>query len=186
MMTGRAPSSSDGANLEPGGQRLKGLVCASDHLIRETLSSAVQRCGYELVGSADSALDALELTSMTHPDLLVIDNALPTRPGIEWVPELRERVPDAAILLIANDPGISERAHGMGVLGVVYRTEMTELDGALGRARRWLTDPETRQPFERRGGGDRRQGQDWTKVTHERRAGAERREHDLGPPESRS
>ncbi len=146
----------------------------------------MERCGYELVGSAASALDALQLTSMTHPDLLVIDNALPTQPGIEWIPEFRELVPDAAIILIANDPGIRERAHETGVLGVVYRKQLTELDGTLNRAHRWLTNPETRQPFERRAGGDRRQQQDWTKVTHERRTGEERRERDVGPPESRT
>lgn len=185
MTTGRVPSPDGDPRPGPDGH-LKGLVCSSDHLIRETLSSAVQRCGYELVGTAASALDALELASMTHPDLLVIDNALPGQPGIDWIPEFRELDPDGAIILIANDAGISERAHEEGVLGVVYRKELTELDGTLARAHRWLTDPEARRPFERRAGGDRRHHEDWSRVTHQRRSGDERRQQDLGPPESQA
>lgn len=157
---------------------MKGLVCAADGMVRETAGSAVEAAGYELVGEVSNGSDALQLSRLVEPDLVVIDDVLPGRAGIEWVPELLENHPTLAVLLIANDPNIRERAMDVGVFGVVYRTNLSELDGALRRARAWLEDPDLRRPGERRTGRDRRQKTEWSKVTTERRSGIDRRQTD--------
>lgn len=158
------------------------LVCAHDDITRRAVGAAVEDAGYQLLGETASALDMMELVPMTEPDLIVLDNDLPSRLGVEWLPELRAAVPRAAVLLLANDEHIHERATQEGAFGVVYKTELHELEGALARAWRWLNDPELRKPLERRRGGDRRQGYDWSQVTHERRGGEDRRKRDIGPP----
>jgi DNA-binding NarL/FixJ family response regulator len=159
---------------------LKGLVCSADTLVRQTMSATVVKADYELVGETDDGPSTIELSRMVKPDLLVIDNDLPWRPGVEWVADLAADHPLAAILLLANDQGIRERAVECGAFGVVYRNNLSELSGALGRARAWLEDPERRKLGERRTGRDRRQRQEWAKVTTERRSGGDRRSDPAG------
>ncbi len=166
---------SDDGTHEP--TRLKALVCAADALVRQAAGAATTHGGYELVGEVSSGPDALELSRLVAPDLVVIDDLLTGRRGVDWIPDLLDEHPTAAVLLIANDPGIRDRAMAEGAFGVIYRTALSELEGALRRARAWLEDPELRQPGERRTGRDRRHDQDWTKVTSERRAGIDRRHH---------
>jgi DNA-binding NarL/FixJ family response regulator len=160
----------------------KGLVCASDSMVRHAAASAVVQAGYDLAGETSSGPDTLELARFIEPDLFVLDNDLPGRVGVEWVPELHEAYPTAAVLLIANDESILERAMSNGAFGVVYRTQLAELAGALRRAWQWLEDPTLRQPGERRTGKDRRHHQDWMKVTTERRSGDDRRQQEAAPP----
>jgi len=157
----------------------KGLVCAADAMVRTTCSAAVSHAGFELAGETDSGADTVALATYVRPDLIVIDNDLPWNPGVEWVTQLHDEHPLAAILLIANDQSIRERAVAQGAFGVVYRSNLGELEGALKRATEWLAIPELRKPGERRTGKDRRWHQDWMKVTHERRSGVDGR-HEPG------
>jgi DNA-binding NarL/FixJ family response regulator len=151
------------------------LVCAADAMVRTTCAAAVSQAGFELVGETDSGADTIALATYVHPDLIVIDNDLPWNPGVEWVTQLHDEHPLTAILLIANDQSIRERAVTHGAFGVVYRSNLGELEGAIKRAAEWLANPELRKPGERRTGKDRRWHQDWMKVTHERRTGVDRR-----------
>jgi len=156
-------------------EAFKALVCAADSMIRQTLASGVIQGGYELVGETDSGQATEELAKLVQPDLILIDNELPWRPGVEWVATLADDHPLAAIFLIANDASIRDRAVTQGAFGVVYRYQLSELAGALGRAHAWLSDDTRRQVGERRTGRDRRQRQEWSKVTTERRSGGDRR-----------
>jgi DNA-binding NarL/FixJ family response regulator len=159
---------------------LTAIVCAHDVMVRQATGAAVEQEDYRLGGEVVGGLDLVHLAEIVKPDLVVIDNDLPGQPGIDWVPELHGTLPLAAILLIANDEHILERAMEYGAFGVVYRSRLTELNGALRRAREWLSDPELHLAGERRTGKDRRQGQNWSKVTTERRSGDDRREPDDG------
>lgn len=162
--------------------QLRGLVCASDSMIREAAAAAVTAAEYDLVAETSSVADTLEMLKLISTDLIVIDNDLPRALAIEWLSDLHESAPLAAILLIANDEAILDRAMRDGAFGVVYKKELSELSGALQRARAWLNDPDLRKPGERRTGSDRRRKQDWGKVTSERRSGEDRR----GPDDSES
>jgi DNA-binding NarL/FixJ family response regulator len=155
---------------------LTAIVCAHDAMVRQAAGAAVEQEAYRLAGEVSSGVDAVRLAELVKPDLIVLDNDLPGQPGIDWVPELHTTLPMTAILLVANDEHIRERAMEYGAFGVVYRTELTELNGALRRARAWLSDPELHLPGERRTGQDRRQIQNWGKVTSERRSGNDRRD----------
>jgi DNA-binding NarL/FixJ family response regulator len=157
---------------------LTAIVCAHDAMVRQATGAAVEQEGYRLDGEVASGLDTVRLAEIVKPDLVVIDNDLPGQPGIDWVPELHSTLPLAAILLVANDEHIRQRAMEYGVFGVVYRSQLSELNGALRRAREWLSNPDLHQAGERRTGKDRRQGQNWSKVTTERRSGDDRRDGD--------
>jgi DNA-binding NarL/FixJ family response regulator len=150
-------------------------ICASDDTVRQVIAVAVTNAGYDLVSETTQGAALVESARFIGPDVIVLDNDLPWRPGIEWLPELHEAHPTCAILLVANDPGIRNHAVEIGAFGVVYKNQLSELEGALARARAWLSDPELRKPGERRTGRDRRTKQDWNKVTSERRSGGDRR-----------
>ena len=163
--------------------RGKELGCAADAMVRQTVAAAIEQAGYELAGETSSGRDTVELARYVQPDLIVIDNDLPWNPGIEWVQELHEAHPVTVILLVANDTSIRDRAMELGAFGVVYRSQMSEMEGALRRAGQWLADPQLRVDGERRTGKDRRWHQDWMKVTTERRSGIDRRlETSVGEP----
>lgn len=154
---------------------LTAIVCAQDTMVRQATAAAVEHEDYHLAGETGSGPDTIRLAEMVKPDLIVIDNDLPGQYGIDWIRELHDTLPLAAILLIANDEHIRDRAMEYGAFGVVYRSQLSELNGALRRARAWLDDPELHVDGERRTGRDRRQGQDWSRVTTERRQGNDRR-----------
>jgi DNA-binding NarL/FixJ family response regulator len=151
-------------------------ICASDDMVRQVIAASVRQAGYDIRSETVQGADLVESCRYLGPDLIVVDNDLPWRSGIDWIPELRDAHPTTAILLVANDPGIRDHAVESGAFGVVYKQQLSELDGALGRARAWLADPELRKPGERRTGRDRRVRQDWNKVTSERRTGDDRRD----------
>jgi DNA-binding NarL/FixJ family response regulator len=156
--------------------KLNALVCATDTMVRQTLSSTVTAENYVLAGEVDSAQNLLQLVALTEPHLIVVDNDLPNRQAIEWLPEIVTAAPEAAVLLIANDQGIREAAMAGGAFGIVYKTNLHELSGALGRARQWLEDPDLHASGERRTGKDRRWHDDWNQVTNQRRSGGDRRQ----------
>ena len=47
---------------------------------------------------------ALQLALQESPDLIVLDLAMPVRSGVDVLPELHERVPEAQIVVVSNFP----------------------------------------------------------------------------------
>lgn len=155
---------------------LTSAICASDDMVRQVIATAVRHADIEVVSETTLADDLVSTAVLVEPDLIVVDNDLPWRSGLSCLAELYEALPTSAILLVANDRSVRDHAMELGAFGVVYKQEFTEIDGAIGRARAWLSDPELRKPGERRTGRDRRVHQDWNKVTTERRGGGDRRD----------
>lgn len=81
----------------------KGVLIVDDHpLFREGLKNTIARaCGFEVVGEAGKALDALRLAAEIKPDLVLIDITLPDQSGIELTRALRRSVPDAILLIVS-------------------------------------------------------------------------------------
>ena len=161
------------------------IVCAYDAMIRGTAVSAIESGDFELVSAVSTAPDLLFLLGEGPVIVVVLDNELPGQLGVDWIGEIHGLAPDAALILLTNDQTdvLYERAMAAGAFGIVYKTQMSELHGALTRAHGWLTDPEQHKPGERRSGDDRRFEQDWTKVTQQRRSDSDRRHDDEGPPD---
>lgn len=164
-------------------QPFTSAICASDEMVRQVIASAVRHAGFEIESETTAGADLVESTRFLTPDLIVLDNDLPWRSGIEVIPDLYEAHPTSAILLVANDPSIRDHAVSLGAFGVVYKRQLSEIEGALARAKTWLSDPELRKPGERRTGRDRRVQQDWNQVTSERRTGGDRRDEPGGEPD---
>ena len=61
-----------------------------------------ERLGYEIVGTANDGLRALELVRELHPDLLITDVRMPGCSGIELIQQAKELHPDLHFIIISG------------------------------------------------------------------------------------
>jgi DNA-binding NarL/FixJ family response regulator len=71
--------------------------------IRELLRLTLELDGrFEIVGEAGDGAAAVELTSSTDPDAIVLDLAMPVMDGLQAIPEIRKQAPEAKILVLSG------------------------------------------------------------------------------------
>ncbi len=107
------------------------IVIADDHTIfrdglRRLLESEPE---FEIVGEAADGAEAVQLVQQAHPDILLLDLAMPRMPGLEALRELSElRATTRVILLTA---AIEKRqiieALQVGARGVVMKDAATQM-----------------------------------------------------------
>jgi two-component system, NarL family, nitrate/nitrite response regulator NarL len=79
------------------------VLIADDHAvvregIRHVLSSDI---GFEVIGEAANGAEAVVLAESLRPDVVVLDLSMPELSGLEAAAQIRERVPDACILVLS-------------------------------------------------------------------------------------
>lgn len=100
------------------------IVMADDHaIVRAGFRALIeQEADFRIVAECGGIAEARTAVHMEHPDVLVLDLSLPGG-GLALVPELREALPDLAILVLSmhdHEPWISE-ALRRGVTGYVTK-----------------------------------------------------------------
>jgi DNA-binding NarL/FixJ family response regulator len=160
---------------------LTAVVCEGKPDLLSVFVQLTTEAGFEVVGAVDKAIDAIEMAKMLSPALMVVDQDLPYLSGLEALPQLRQVAPGVEVLLVTGDETLHDEAMRAGAFGIVYKTKLHELSGALRRVKEFIETADERDPAERRTGKDRRQRQDWNKVTSERRSGRDRRQPDPDP-----
>jgi two-component system OmpR family response regulator len=153
-------------------QPRRAVVADAEPDTLQIVSRAVEEAGYEVITATGNGPDTIAVVTEFRPDLLVLDVDLPYLSGLDALTEIKAASPETEVLILTRDESLHDRATGSGAFGVVYKTRLTELAGALGRVTAFLDSD--RSPGERRTGSDRRQAQDWNKVTSERRQGDRR------------
>jgi DNA-binding NarL/FixJ family response regulator len=101
------------------------LVIDDHQVIAEGLSLLIASCSDLLVvGLAHSALDGLRVASDTRPAVVLLDHHLPDRTGVEIIAELKETVPDAAIIILTSDDSddVLVNAFEAGAAGYLLKT----------------------------------------------------------------
>lgn len=102
------------------------VLLADDHtLIREGLRAILELVGdFEVVGEADNGLQAVELAQELHPEVVVMDIAMPQLNGIEAARRILQQVaPPPKILMLSgyvNDAHI-DQAIALGVAGYLVK-----------------------------------------------------------------
>ncbi len=104
-------------------ERLIRVLVAEDHaVVREGLCSLLTaRYGVDVIGAAADGLEAVEKARELHPDVILMDLAMPRMTGLEAILKIREEDPDARILVLtsfSDDAKVSAaiRAGAMGFL----------------------------------------------------------------------
>ncbi len=90
--------------LADGDQRLRVLITDHDGLARSMMRTALSEMErVAVVLSASDSRNALELLHHYHPEVVIVDTALPPSGGLELVSEVVQCAPAARVLTIAVD-----------------------------------------------------------------------------------
>lgn len=79
------------------------VLIADDHaVVREGIRHVLSSDGgFDVVGEASNGAEAVELAVSLEPDVVVLDLTMPQLSGLEAATRIRERVPDARILVLS-------------------------------------------------------------------------------------
>lgn len=75
------------------------LVCDDAIFMRTMISDILSQAGFEIVGEAESGVQAVEKYKALKPDLVTMDIVMPDMGGIEAVREICKGDPEAKILM---------------------------------------------------------------------------------------
>ena len=163
---------------------LKAIICDLDPWLGHATRTLVEAAGFEVVGEAPNAVEAIRITKLLQPTFVIITLEQSGLSGLEAIPDLRAGDDPPEVVLLANDDSAREAAKKRGAFELAVRGENEMLERLLEEVRELLETGERRKSRDRRSGEERRQVQDWSKVTIERRSGTDRRgglrrEHDV-------
>ncbi len=108
----------------------KTILIVDDHpLVREGLISILKSAaGYEVVGQAGNARNAIRMVKNLKPDLVLLDLALPDKSGIELSREIRNISPPTRILIVSMHSRVDYivKAFQAGATGYMVKESATE------------------------------------------------------------
>ena len=113
------------------------LIVEDERVLAEAMSDYLGRHGFEAgtAGSGEAALDAIH---RAEPDLVVLDYQLPGMDGLETLREIRQRAPQAAVVMLTAHGNVKTAVEAMRAGAFDYLTkpiDLEELALVLGRAR---------------------------------------------------
>jgi two-component system chemotaxis response regulator CheY len=107
------------------------IVCDDDLMSRQVLRGLLVDAGFEVVGEVDMAISALDLVTVTRPDVLVVDVNMPGLSGAEIVRDVNERCPKTAVIVVsAFDVDHLERLD-IGEAVILPKTDLVRFDEVL-------------------------------------------------------
>ena len=102
-------------------EKLIRVLVVEDHaVVREGLCSLLTaRYGVEVIGEAADGLEAIEKAEALKPDVILMDLAMPRMTGLEAILKIREKEPDARILVLtsSSEGGKVSAAMRAGAMG---------------------------------------------------------------------
>ena len=115
------------------------IVLADDHaVVRAGIRMVLDEIpGWEVVAECGDADTAARQVRGHRPDVLVLDLAMPGRPSLDALPDIRRSSPDTHVVILTMDadPAMARRAMATGAAGYVLKEAAeTELVEAIRRA----------------------------------------------------
>lgn len=75
------------------------LIVDDAKFMRLTLSNILKKAQHEIVGEAETGLEAINLYRELQPDLVTLDITMPEMSGLEAMREIRKDFPSAKIIM---------------------------------------------------------------------------------------
>src|SRR4051812_32345424 len=113
------------------------VLADDDVLLREGLSSLLERSGFEVVGQTGDGPGLLALVGDLAPDLAIVDIRMPpdhSTEGLEAARAIRQDSPDVGILVLSAH---AEVEHAMELLaggeriGYLLKSRITDVDDLI-------------------------------------------------------
>lgn len=96
-------------------QEIHVLIAEDDYLVGEMVKSMLEDMAYQVVGEAINGLEAVKLTQLLQPDVVLMDIKMPDMDGIEAIRRINESCPTPVVILTAYDmPDLVEAASQVG------------------------------------------------------------------------
>ncbi len=124
-----------------GSNHFYNIVLADDHvLVRRGIKKIIEEnTGMKVIGEAGDGLELLDLLKEIHPDLVVVDIAMPRLRGLEAARRVKSLYPDIKVLILSmhRSKEYLLQAMGAGVDGYVLKEDAdTALHTAIQEIRR--------------------------------------------------
>ena len=110
------------------------LVVEDDPIIRQTVTYALKRAGFETLASGDG-LEGLDLATKEHPELIVLDLMLPGIDGYRFAEEVRRTNSEVAIIMVTALDGERDTVRGLDAGADDYLTKPFSMEELLARVR---------------------------------------------------
>lgn len=92
------------------------LIADDDPLVSEMIRGTLEDLGYHVAGEATNGGEAVELTRLLHPDIVLMDIEMPAVNGIEAARQIHLICPTPVVMLTAYEtPALVEQASTAGV-----------------------------------------------------------------------
>lgn len=111
------------------------VIIADDHmLVRQSLRNLLESASeFEIVGEAEDGVEALSLSKMHQPDLLILDAAMPKATGIEVIEEVRRWCRNTRIAVVTG-------VNSAGYLQQILESQVDGLFLKSGDTASWVKD----------------------------------------------
>jgi CheY-like chemotaxis protein len=98
------------------------LVVDDHEIIRKMICTLFEDQGFE-VCDAENGAQAVEIAQEVHPDLIVLDLAMPVMNGLEAARALKLLMPDVPMLMFTNTVGpvLEQEAKSAGISALVSK-----------------------------------------------------------------
>ncbi len=106
------------------------LICDDSAVLRGALRSFLENQDqYAVIGEAENGRETLQKAEDLHPDLVILDLAMPEMNGIQAARKLKRRSPATPLLLFTNVSSelLADIAIASGVDAVIPKSKVGEL-----------------------------------------------------------
>jgi DNA-binding NarL/FixJ family response regulator len=107
------------------------VMLAEDHaIVRQGLCALLKADGhFKMVGEARTGREAVEMARMLHPDVILMDIAMPVLNGLEATRQILAANPAAKVLILSahSDDVYVERMNEAGVVGFLEKQTSAEI-----------------------------------------------------------
>ncbi len=92
------------------------LVVEDDYSLRLLYSKMLTLAGFKTIAYADNGVKAIELYNSlpNKPKVILLDQKIPLKTGVEITREIRKTDPDCKIIFISGDSSIKKEAMSAG------------------------------------------------------------------------
>jgi len=102
--------------------------------------------GFEIVGTASDGMNAVQLTAVRKPDLVLLDLSMPRVNGLEAARQIRLSSPDLRVIIFSELKGLSlaDECRRCGADSFVHKSHLPE--GLLSEIRRLFVGADSKHP----------------------------------------